>query len=65
MLRGNGLKVLGFIDAAHANSGFIHVDLIDAARLLSEPPIGRERQFDQFKQQGAVHAVMTDQHAGS
>jgi hypothetical protein len=26
MLRGNGIEVLGLIDAAHAYSAFIHVD---------------------------------------
>src|ERR1700751_3019565 len=50
VLRGNGLDMLGFIDAAHANSGFIHVDLIDAARVLRQAPVGRERQFEKFKQ---------------
>ena len=64
MLRGNGVEVLGLIDAAHVHTGFIHVDLVDAARLLSEPPIGRERQFEKFKEHGAVDAVMTDQHDG-
>src|SRR5215831_2310232 len=55
MLRGKGIEVLGFIDGAHANAGCIHVDLVDATRLLSEPPVGRERrQFEKFDQQGTV-----------
>src|SRR5262249_35973686 len=64
VLRGNGVEVLGFIDATDAKTGFIHVDLVDAARILCEPPVGRERQFQNFEQQGPVHTVMTDQHDG-
>jgi hypothetical protein len=59
MLRGKGIEVLGFIDAAHASAGFIHVDLVNATRLLSKPPVSRERQFQKFKQQGTVDAIVT------
>ena len=64
MLRGNGFEVLGFIDAVYAHTGCIHVDLVDAAGFLSEPPIRRKRKFQKLKQQGAIDAVMTDQHGG-
>jgi hypothetical protein len=54
MLHGKGIEVLGFIDTAHASAGFIHVDLVNATRLLSKPPVSRERHFQKFKQQGTV-----------
>src|SRR5271157_1900649 len=50
MLRGNGIEVLGFIDAAHASTGLIHVDLIDAARLLSRC---HDRPARRFRRDGA------------
>src|SRR5215472_5116911 len=62
--RGNGVEMLGRIDAAHANPGCAHIDLVNTARLLRQAPIGRERLFQEMQEERAVHAVMADQHDG-
>ena len=54
----------GFRSSAHANRSAGDVDLVEAAWLLREPPIGRQRQIEKSQQERPVYAVVADQHDG-
>src|SRR5437588_1370570 len=62
VLRGNHFEVLRFVDAAYANAASSDIDFVDAARILRHAPVSGKRLVEKFEQQGAVHAVMADQH---
>src|SRR6185437_12658716 len=56
------VEVTGFVDADDAERSTANVDFVDAARLLRDAPVGRQRHVKTLHQNGAVHAVMADQH---
>jgi len=52
------------IDPQYLNMPPDHINLINAARLLCEPPIAGQRLIDKLEQQGTVHTVMADKDDG-
>src|SRR5262249_52155707 len=54
-------QVGGVVDAQDADAAASHIDLVDAARILREPPIGRERLIEKLQQESAGGAVMGDE----
>ena len=52
------------VDAQHADLAAGDVDLVQRARVLRQPPIGRDRLIEQLQQEGAVDTVMADEDDG-
>src|SRR5579872_2989338 len=58
------LEMRGVIDTANLDVHAGNVDLVDAAGVLREPPIGGQGHICQLHKQRPVDAVMGDQHHG-
>lgn len=60
----NLVQMMRLVDPPHLNVTIQDIDLVDAARMLRNTPIGRQRLIEQLKEQGPVYAVMTDEDDG-
>jgi len=56
--------VAGLIDPPGSHRTAIDVDLGNAARILSQSPIGAQRLIQQLQQKRAIDAVVADEHHG-
>ena len=54
----------GIVNSSDLDLEASDVDLIYAARLLREPPIGGKRKVRQLNEQRAVYAIMGYKHDG-
>jgi hypothetical protein len=52
----------GLVDAQHANASVDHIDLVDAAGLLREPPERRQGLIEQLDQQRSVQVIVRDEN---
>jgi hypothetical protein len=54
--------VIALVDCRDDKTVFGKIDLVDGARVLAEPPISGERQFECMQQDHTVDTNMSDQH---
>src|SRR6476646_443179 len=59
---GRFFQMAGLVDPADVSLAVLDIDLVEAARALFEPPVGRQRQIEKLQKERAVHAVVADNH---